>query len=69
MIKMEFDITDVLGVIRFGKERNDMEFERYARSIAKTLKANGDIELYHYVMGLIDGEDMIVPMDSKEERR
>lgn len=61
MTRMEFNIRDVLDLIRSSVEKQDVYFRMAARSIAKELRENGRSDLEHYVLGLIGDEPVIVP--------
>ena len=68
MTRMEFNVTDVLELIRSGIERRDVYFRIAARSIAKELRDNGRTDLEHYVLGLIGDEPVIVPQKKEEKK-
>ena len=67
MTRMEFNVRDVLDLIRSSVEKQDVYFRMAARSIAKELRENGRSDLEHYVLGLIGDEPVIVPQSKEKE--
>ncbi|VEU76046.1 ATP-binding protein [Mycoplasmopsis columboralis] len=58
---------NILNLIRYHAEKNEIGFREEAIKVAKYFDKNGDYELADYVMTLIAGANLFVPQESVSE--
>lgn len=56
---------DILSLIRYHVEKNEIGFRNQAYEIAKDFDSSGDSELAEYIMALMSSSDAFIPMDNE----
>lgn len=56
---------NILNLIKYHAEKNDVGFRKEAYEIARYLDSTGDSELAQYIMALLSGANTFVPQDNE----
>ncbi len=64
-MKEQIRKKNILNLIKYHSERNEVRFREEAYEIAKYFDAVGDSELAQYVMALLSGANTFIPQDNE----